>query len=585
MQTVEQPLMYPNTHALRAMLTVPVLLSWMSIPASGQDLMDATSRPERPRHTAAGAVAAGDAEVQTRPLRRLSADEAVALALEQNLNIQVERLSPLIQDLNIAQARTAWTPNLSTLLSGFSSDAPANSFLSGGQERVSDDQFGTALGVNQLLPWGANYSASWDNTRATTTNIFSSFNPVVRSSVNFSYVQPLLRNFKTDSARVQLHISGKNREISDVQLREAMVSTIRDVRNAYWDLAFTISFLEVQKQSLELAQESLRNNRTRVEVGTMAPIDIVEAEAEVARNEETVIVAEAGIEQAEDQLRALIFDPDEPEFWSIRLEPTDPPSLQMREIDIDAAVSNALEKRTDLRRARKSLEATDLNIGFFENQSLPQLNLEADYRLAGLGGTQLIRGDGFPGPIVDETSRNFGSVLSDLLANDFPTWTLGVSLTYPLGTSPAQAGLERAKLQRSQTQLQIRSLELQAATQVRSGGRQVNTNVKRVDATRSARVLAERRLEAEQKKFEVGMSTSFIVFQAQRDLAEARNNELGAILDYNRSLVDFEAVQEASIGAGTGITVGTASQDAEQTLSIIQQLPGSTSQLSPPGQN
>lgn len=492
----------------------------------------------------------------------LGLDEAVRLALEQNLNIQVERLNPQIDDLSIAQARSSWTPAVSSGLTAFSQDSPANSFLSGGQAKVSDDQFSTNLGVQQLLPrGGGSYSVAWNSSRSTTSNIFTNFNPVLRSNLSASFVQPLMRNFSIDSPRQQLLVSRKSREISDVQLRQTVVSTVRNVKNAYWDLVFAISSLEVQRQSLDLARESLRNNRTRVEVGTMAPIDIVEAEAEVARNDESVILAEAAIEQAEDRLRALIFDPSKPEFWTIRLRPTDSPTLQTQPANVDTAVRNALDKRTDLQRAKKSLETSNINIRYFRNQILPDVNLEATYQLAGLGGTQFQSFSGFPAPgqtrpVIGQ--RGFGSVLSDIFANDFPMWTFGVTVGYPIGTSAAEANLARARLQYTQAQTQIKSIELQIATEVRDAGRRVNTNVKRVEATRAARQLSERRLEAEQKKFAVGMSTSFLVFQAQRDLAQARNNELRATLDYNQALVDFEAVQEAAVGGGGGITVAGA---------------------------
>ena len=516
---------------------------------------------------------------QDSTIRRLSAKEAVDLALEQNLSIQVERLNPLIDDLSVAEARSAWTPNFTSGLSGFSRDTPANSFLSGGKERVSDDEFGVNVGVSQLLPWGgASYSASWDNLRSKTTNTFSSFNPVLRTNFNLNFVQPLLRNFKIDSSRYQLLISSKNREVSNVQLRETVVQTIRQVKNAYWDLVYAISFLEVQEQSLDLAKESLKNNKMRVKVGTMAPIDIIEAEVEVARNEESRILAKASIEQAEDQLRSLIFNPDEPELWNLRLIPTDSPILELSSININDAVRNALDKRTDLRQARKNVETLDINVGYFKNQVLPQVNFEANYGLAGLGGNRLLRGAGFPGPVISETRRNFGSVLLDLLKNDFPTWTMGLTVSYPLGTSAAETGLERIKLQRTQLETQIKNLEFQVTTQVRDLARQVNTYVKRIEATQSVRTLAEQRLGAEQKKFEVGISTSFMVFQAQRDLLEARNNEVGTILDYNQSLVDFEAIQEASIGTGSGITIVALTQNLEQPSSELRQIPNLTSQ-------
>ena len=276
----------------------------------------------------------------------------------------------------------------------------------------------------------------------------------------------------------------------------------------------------------------------------MAPIDIVEAESEVARNDEAVILAEAGVARAEDQLRTLILDPDAPDFWSTRIQPSDSPVLQAQAVDVDAAVRHALDTRTDLDTQDKTIETTDTNIRYYRNQRLPDVNLQVNYALSGLGGTRLVRGDGFPGPIIGQEQTSFGSVLGDIFSNDFPNWTVGVTVAYPIGTSLADANLERARLLRNQAELSRRSLEVRIASEVRDAGRNVTTNLQRVEATRAARQLAERRLSAEQRKFEVGLSTTFLVFQAQRDLASARSNEERAILDYIRSLVDFNAVQE-----------------------------------------
>ena len=478
-------------------------------------------------------------------VRHLTVDEAVTLGLEQNLDLRVERLNPQIQDLGVAEARSVYTPMLSTTLQGNNRNSPSNSFLSGGDLKVTDRLLSDSVDVVQDVPWaGGRYSASWDNSHSSTTNIFSSFDPILRSNLNLSYTQPLLRNLRIDGPRQQIAITRANREISDIQLRRTIVQTERNVRNAYWELVFAQSFLEVQQQSLALAEESLRNNRTRVEVGTMAPIDIVEAESEVARNDEAVILAEAGVARAEDQLRTLILDPDAPDFWSTRIQPSDSPVLQAQAVDVDAAVRHALDTRTDLDTQDKTIETTDTNIRYYRNQRLPDVNLQVNYALSGLGGTRLVRGDGFPGPIIGQEQTSFGSVLGDIFSNDFPNWTVGVTVAYPIGTSLADANLERARLLRNQAELSRRSLEVRIASEVRDAGRNVTTNLQRVEATRAARQLAERRLSAEQRKFEVGLSTTFLVFQAQRDLASARSNEERAILDYIRSLVDFNAVQE-----------------------------------------
>ena len=493
-----------------------------------------------------------DEQMGNQAVLRLSLDEAVEMALEQNLDIRVQRLSPLIQDISILDARSAWAPTFNTALQNNSQVSPSTSQLSGGLKQINTDTLQNAVGITQLTPWGGNYSVNWDGNRQSTSSFFTSFNPALRSTVSVQYVQPLLRNLKIDNVRQRLQISRTNRDISDIQLRDTITSTIRQVKNAYWELSASIATFAVQQQSLELAEESLRNNRTRVEVGTMAPIDIVEAEAEVARNEEAVIVAEALIEENEDVLRTLIMESSAPNFWSVRLEPSDTARLHAGEIDIDAAVANALSQRTDITQIRRNLDNADTNIRYYENQRLPDLNFQMNYSATAAGGTKLTREGMFGGDVISQTESSFGSVMRSALVSDFPTWTFAMTLSYPLGTSTADANLARSRLERTQTEVRIRTAELRAAQEVRRAGRNVNTNIKRVDATRVARQLAEDRLEAEQKKFNVGMSTSFLVFQAQRDLADARNSELGAVLDYNQALVDFEAVQEISLTGGGG---------------------------------
>lgn len=497
----------------------------------------------------------------TGPARPLSIDEAVKLAIEQNLGLQIERLNPDIQDLNTSQVLSNYTPVFGAGVFTQSQDNPPNSFLSGGTDTISTDNVGFNTSIAKLFPWGTNATVAFDSGRQKTNNAFSSFNPLLSGNLDVLVTQPLLRNFKFDSIRQQLFASRKTREIADIDLRQSVAQTELAVRNQYWEYVYAINALKVARQTLDLAQESLRNTRSRVEIGTLAPIDIVQAESEVASREEAVILAEAQIGQSEDALRSLIFDPKAPDFFNMRLEPTDMAPFAVQEVDVTAAVERALKERTDLIAARKRLEITDYNVGYFRNQTLPGLDLRLDYNTTGLGGTQLIRDQNspqFPPPVVGEVRRSYGDVLGNIFSSDFPTWRLGLNVTYPIGTSNADASLARTRLEKSQSETSLRQLELNIATQVRDAGRQLVANAKRVDATQAARVLAERRLEAEEKKFAAGMSTSFEVFQAQRDLALARSNELRAVLDYNQSQVSFETVQVAPTSGGGGFNVGTA---------------------------
>ncbi len=489
---------------------------------------------------------------QAPQVRRLTVDEAVRLAVENNLGIQIARFEPRIEDLNIAQARAGWAPAFTSTFQSASSTQPNTNFLTGGQGlSIGSDRVVSNIGVTQTLPWGGTYDVGWNSSRQASDDTFQTFSPRLNSSLSLNYTQSLLRGFGIDNIRQQLQVGEKNREIADIGLRETIAATSRTVRNAYWNLAFARESLAVQQQSLELARESLRNTQARIEIGTLPPIDVVEAESEVALREEAVIVAQANIATAEDTLRALVLDPASPDFWTIRLEPADAPPFEPIMVDVDAAVRNALDRRTDLEQTRTNLESADINIRFLRNQTLPDVTGTFNYGLAGVGGTQIRRGEGPLGPgtgeVIGQLQRSFATVLSDLLGNEYPSWTAALNISYPIGTSQAEANLARVRLQHSQSQAQLRNQQLQVTTQVRQVAREVQTNQQRVESTRASRALAERRLDAEQRKLAAGTSTSFVVFQAQRDLAQARNNELRAILDYNQSLVDLETVQEVPL--------------------------------------
>jgi outer membrane protein len=490
------------------------------------------------------------------PVRRLSIDDAVATALEQNLDLQVQRYNPELQDLATAQFRAAYTPNFVSQISTADNTQPSTSFLDTGGGTATGITSGNTVfnfGVQSLTNWhGGSYDVRWNNTRSTTTNLLQGFNPQLNNVLSASYSQPLLRNFKIDGTRQQLIVSQKNKEITDTQLEQSITQTTRNVRNAYYDLVGAIGNLAVQRQSLLLSQQSLKDNRARVEIGTMAPLDIVQAEAEVATREEAVIVAEAAIERLMDNLRTLVYNPASADFWTARIEPTDTLTFVPVTVDAEAAIQTALKERTDLQNARKNLEINDVNIQYFRNQSLPDVTASVNYNARAVGGLQVRRAPdpltGLPtGDIISSAEQSWLETVRTSLAGDFPGWNLQFNIAYPLGRSPQEAQLARARLQQTQSQRQLSSLELAITAQVRDAARNVQTNARRVDATRASRVLAERRLEAEEKKYQAGMTQNFFVLQAQRDLAVARNNELLALVEYAKSVVNYGAVQNAPL--------------------------------------
>ena len=506
---------------------------------------------------AAKAAAQGNDAV----IKAVSIDDAVKLALEQNLGIRIQRIDPQIQDVGIAQARSFWAPTVSSAVNRNVTNQPSTSIFT---PSYNSGTTNANVTMAQTLPWGGNYTTGWINQRVTSTNIFANFTPQIYSNVQFNYTQPLLQNFSIDQIRQQVKNSQKVRDLSDIQLRSVMSQTVRQVRDAYWDLVYALNNLKVSQLSLELSQQFLKDNQRRVEIGTLAPIDIVQAQAEVASNEAGVITAEATIKTAQDNLRALVLDPGQADFWNVIFEPTDEATFAEQSVDVDSAVRGALEKRTDILAAKNSLEQSDVNLKFYHNQIMPQVNLQANYGAISYGGVQLspvnltnLGGALPPRSIISQ--RGYGSVLGDVFTNAYPQWTFGVQVGYPLGASTVQANLARTKLQYEQAQAQIKNLELQVVTQVRLAARNVQTNLKLVQSARASRELQEKKLDAEEKKLAAGMSQSFFVFQAQRDLASARVAEIQATANYNKALVDFQAVQEVPLNGNPPpiITAGT----------------------------
>jgi outer membrane protein TolC len=346
-----------------------------------------------------------------------------------------------------------------------------------------------------------------------------------------------------------------------------VVHTTASVKTAYWNLAAANGNLEARQTALDLARELVRVNKARVDVGQAPPLDLVSAQAEVASNEEQLIVAQTLVKVAEDRLRVLILDTTEPDAWTAAIQTIDSPPISIASVDLDAAIAGAMRDRTDLQRGKFDIENTQTNVKYAASQRLPDVRLNASYLASGLGGTEVIRSGGFPGTVVGSGAAiDFGNVLNQLFERNYPTWAVGFSVSYPLGKSAEEANYARAQLEKTQAQERLKATQSRVVQQLREAAWKIEGNAKRIDTTRAARELAEQRLDAEQKRYEVGLSTNFLVIQAQRDLAQAKTNELSAVLAYDLALVDFEALQQAGpAGAPASSTPAPATAVAAPT--------------------
>ena len=477
---------------------------------------------------------------------RLTLDDAVRRAIASNPDLAVVKIGTEVEAARVGESRSAFVPQLSSSIGRSSSATPPSTLLLG-QRGVDVDDWFSSTGVRQRLPWGSGtWSVSYDTARTATNSPFSSFDPSLQSGFQISFSQPLLRDRAIDAARQQYLISKRNEQSADLRYRESEVQAIAAVKQAYWTLKATLANVDVQQRSLDLAKQLARDTKVRVDAGQNPPLDLVQAEAEAAQRRENLIRARATAEDAEDALRRLIADPADPGFWQIHLDPVESPTPSGVMPDIDAAVMKALGERYDLARAGHDLENAQTTVKFLDNQRLPDVRLETSYRGSGLAGTEFVRDGGFPGVITGTRNRGYGTALGQVFSNDYPSWSLGVTVSYPLGRSYEEAGRVRAEAEARQAQQRIASLRLKAAETVRRAGRQIRSAAERVDAARAGAGLAEQRLDTEQRRYDVGLSTTFLVTQAQRDLLEAQVNLLQTMLDYESSLVSFEAVQLAA---------------------------------------
>ena len=475
----------------------------------------------------------------------LTLEDAVRRAIEHNPDLAIVRLGTEVEAARVGESESAYAPLFSTTIGRTGNVAPPSSLLLGDNGVDVNDWF-SSTGVRQRLRWGSGtWSVSWDASRTTTNSPISSFDPSLQSGVQVAFSQPLLKDRKMDAAKQQFIIAKRNEESSDLRLRESVVQTVAAVKQAYWTLKANRANVTVQQRSLELAQELARQNKVRVDAGQIPPIDYVQAEAETAQRRENLIRANTATEDAEDHLRRLIMDPGDASFWRARLDPVDEPIGRVPLPDVDAAVARAVDGRYDIARVGRDLENTSTNIEFLNNQRLPDVRLETSYRGSGLGGTQFLSTGGFPSLVTGTRNRSFGDALGQAFSPDYRTWSLGVTVSYPLGRSYEDASLVRAQVEQRQTAQRIASLRLEAAETIRQAGRQIQSAGERVDAARAGAGLARDRFDAEQRRYEVGLSTTFLVTQAQRDLLQAEVNLLQTLLDYQSSLVTFEAVQEA----------------------------------------
>ena len=480
----------------------------------------------------------------------LTLREATAFALQGNLEIQIAGLNPPIRAAQITEREGIFDLNTRATLRA--TDTRTLETATGVLKRVNGDLVAQddsqeqrlALGVSQLTLYGGTYDVELSETHLGTSSRRTTMteqranlqrcalafpgtcDPIPRSELytpeaTLRATQPLLKNFGSAVTKTQILIAQNNLTISKEDFRRQVITITSRVQQAYWDLVFRRQDLEVQKQQLVLAQQLLDQIRKQVTVGTLAPLDVLQAETNIARNDERILVADNAMRAAEDRLKRVMSFSFTGERADLGIVPADPPTYTDPMLDQDEEIRQALDQRADLMQAKLTLENQHISLVFDKNQALPTLDLEATLRLNGIDNSV---GGGFA---EIEPTKRYG-------------WGVGVTFRYPLQNRQAKSRVQQSQLAIRQQMVRIKDLEENIIVEVRNAFRDVLTNAQRVQATRIASRLAQKQLEAEEKKLQVGLATVFTTLQFQDTLTQQRSLELNAVTEYLKALVRLE---------------------------------------------
>ncbi len=456
----------------------------------------------------------------------ISISDSIRIALMNNLELLLEKQNPMSANNDIISEKAKFDPTLSLEAKNRKNIRPSASEIEAGLGAVeiaeidqNDTDFN--IGIKQGLLTGGNYELKFNNNRFKTSAAFQILDPSYNSDLSLTVSQPLLKGFGIETTKTEIRIATNNLVQSKYTLEAKVMDMVLDVYKTYWDLVFNIGNLKIQQQLFGSANDLLNMNRMKVEIGTLAPIEILVAEAGVASREENVVLAEKKVKDAEDQLKRLMNPPDRTLIDNYSIVPLQQPSLERKMFMIDEVLSAAYEERPDIKKEKIDMENKKISFDQAKNQVLPSLDLKGSAGINGLGS-------------------DYPNNIEGLKSGDFYTWEAGLILSIPIGNRSAKANLSKQGIEIEKARISLKNLEQKITVEVKEATRKVETDIKRMESTKKARILAERKLQAEQERLNVGLSNSRELLRFQDDLADARSKELAAIIDYNKSLAEIE---------------------------------------------
>lgn len=471
----------------------------------------------------------------------ITLSDVIRLMLANNLNISVDRLPPQITQFLIDTYFRPFDPTLHISANGQHSTTQSTSQLNGAPSLVQLTQ-SYNVGFGQTLMTGTSYAVDFIMNRSSTNNAFALYNPSWVGQVRYSISQHLLQNWGRLPSDHLIRIAQNNHRISANQFDQQMMDLVVQAQNAYWDYVFSLEDIKVKKQSVDLAQKTLDNSRQEVEVGVLAPLDVVRAEAQVATMQDALVVSTYTSQQDEDTLKKIITNRLDPGILLAKLSPVE--ALRLPDVadvmPVTEAIQIALENRPELRQTQLVLQNAAIDVDFTKNQILPVLDVNATYAQNGLGGVQRLRSTLGGNTVVGIVPGGLGDAFGQLFAFGYNTYSFGFNLQIPLSNKAERADHDRAIGAKVMATSQIDAVAQQIALEVRNAMNQVEMNRAHIESAQKAREFAQQTLDAEQQKYDLGVSTLFFVLQDQTNLAIAQTNEIQAMVNYTKALVGLD---------------------------------------------
>ena len=460
----------------------------------------------------------------------LTLDQAIRIALANNQDLNVTVNQAQASQFFLFQNTGIYDPLLTNNVLRRHTDTPTSSQLAGA-DVLKNDSWDASIGLSQLTPWGGTVDFGLVGNYNVTNNTFVDVNPAMTAGLAVGLNQPLLRNFGRLPTEINIETSRNTRDATYQTFVRSVEDVINSVEQSYWDLVFARSNLRVKLEARDIARELNRITRIKIDVGSLAPIDIVQTEVGIATADEDIITAEALVGLAEDRLRRALNYEAESQTTN-RIIPADELSIQQRPpYDLAEGVRTALTKRPEIIAQNYTVASNTLRYEYWQNQVLPQLDLVAGYGKNGLGGTFI---DQQTGQIIQRT--NWWDAADQLFTENFKDWRVGIVFSYPIFNRTARGarGVAQFNLETSKANLTV--LEQDIVLAVRDAHRVIETASRQIDARAKGQELAERNLDAARKKYDNGMTTSFEVSQIQVQLSDAQSQYLQSLAAYRKAV-------------------------------------------------